>query len=98
MAYLRSKCTVCGVPLQLAVAHIFESATIAAAICFGCIDQQFADRGGAFLQMRQEPDRALWHALYLTRPELESFRAHVRQNGTLPWVYPFVAFAVYTGA
>jgi len=41
---------------------------------------------------------ALWHALYLTKPELERFLAHVKQNGTLPWVYPLVVFAAYTGA
>jgi integrase len=41
---------------------------------------------------------ALWEALYLTRPELEDFLAYVRANGTLPWVYPMMAFAAYTGA
>src|SRR4051794_32127043 len=41
---------------------------------------------------------ALWHALYLTRPELEAFLAHVEQNGTLPWLYPMVVFAAYPGA
>jgi integrase len=50
----------------------------------------------------EKPDEArrdaLWHALYLTRPELEQFLAHIRQNGTLPWVYPVVVFAAYTGA
>jgi integrase len=44
---------------------------------------------------RQE---ALWEALYLTRPEIEEFLVHVREHGTLPWVYPMVAFAAYTGA
>jgi integrase len=50
----------------------------------------------------EKPDderrEALWQALYLTRPELEAFLAHVRQNATLPWVYPMVVFAAYTGA
>src|SRR5262249_20426862 len=41
---------------------------------------------------------ALWEALYLTRPELEEFLAYVRLNGTLPWLYPMVVFAAYTGA
>jgi integrase len=41
---------------------------------------------------------ALWEALYLTRPEIEEFLGHVRAHGTLPWVYPMVAFAAYTGA
>lgn len=45
-----------------------------------------------------ERKAALWDALYLTRPELEQFLAHVRQNATLPWLYPMVAFAAYTGA
>jgi integrase len=41
---------------------------------------------------------ALWEALYLTRPEVEEFLSYVRGHGTLPWVYPMVAFAAYTGA
>jgi integrase len=41
---------------------------------------------------------ALWEGLYLTRPELEKFLAHVRRHGTQPWVYPMVAFAAFTGA
>jgi integrase len=47
-----------------------------------------------------EDDRreVLWEALYLTRPEIEEFLLHVRRHGTLPWVYPMVAFAAYTGA
>jgi len=40
----------------------------------------------------------LWEALYLRRPEVEEFLAIVRENATLPWVYPMVAFAAYTGA
>ena len=50
----------------------------------------------------EKPDEARKEApveaLYLTRPELEQFLAHVRQNATLPWVYPMVVFAAYTGA
>jgi integrase len=46
-------------------------------------------------QARRE---ALWEALYLTCPEIEELLVHVRQHGTLPWVYPLVAFAAYTGA
>jgi integrase len=50
----------------------------------------------------ENPDDArrdmLWEALYLTRPEIEEFLLYVRQNATLPWVYPMVAFAAYTGA
>jgi integrase len=41
---------------------------------------------------------ALWEALYLTRPEIEEFLTHVQAHGTLPWVYPMVAFAADTGA
>jgi integrase len=44
---------------------------------------------------RQE---ALWAALYLTTDEVAELLAHVRENGTLPWVFPMVAFAAYTGA
>jgi integrase len=50
----------------------------------------------------ENPDDArkdeLWEALYLTRPEIEEFLEYVRGNGTLPWIYPMVAFAAYTGA
>jgi integrase len=41
---------------------------------------------------------ALWEALYLTRLEIEELLSHVQAHGTLPWVYPMVAFAAYTGA
>jgi integrase len=40
----------------------------------------------------------LWESLYLTRLEVEQFLLYVRAHGTLPWVYPMVAFAAYTGA
>jgi integrase len=50
----------------------------------------------------EDPDEgrkeALWEALYLTRPEVEEFLAYVRENATLSWVFPMVAFAAYTGA
>ncbi len=50
----------------------------------------------------EKPDEArtdaLWESLYLTRPEVEEFLDHVRANATLPWVFPMVAFAAYTGA
>jgi integrase len=50
----------------------------------------------------EKPDAArresLWEALYLTRSEIESFLEHVRRNASLPWVYPMVTFAAYTGA
>src|SRR5207245_1824994 len=45
------------------------------------------------------PERTeLWEALYLTLPEVEELVAFVREHGTLPWVFPMVAFAAYTGA
>jgi integrase len=40
----------------------------------------------------------LWIALYLTRPEIEEFLLYLRRYSTLPWVYPMMAFAAYTGA
>jgi len=50
----------------------------------------------------EKPDEArwdaLWESLYLTRPEVEEFLEHVRAKATLPWVFPMVAFAAYTGA
>ena len=60
----------------------------------------FAEIEAIIAAEKPDDDRkeALWDALYLTRPELEQFLAHVRQNGTLPWVYPMVVFAAYTGA
>lgn len=41
---------------------------------------------------------ALWEALYLTRHEIEELLDYFQKNATLPWVYPMVAFAAYTGA
>ncbi len=50
----------------------------------------------------EKPDddrrKALWEGLYLTRPEVEEFLQYVRGQATLPWVFPMVAFAAYTGA
>jgi integrase len=60
----------------------------------------FAEIEAIIASENPDEDRkeALWQALYLTRPELEAFLAHVRQGATLPWLYPMVVFAAYTGA
>lgn len=60
----------------------------------------FAEIEAILTDEQPDEDRkeSLWEALYLTRPEIEEFLAYVRQHGTLPWVYPMVAFAAYTGA
>src|SRR5262249_15986543 len=60
----------------------------------------FAEIEAIIASENPDDDRreALWEALYLTRPELEEFLGHVCQCGTLPWVFPMVAFAAYTGA
>ena len=42
--------------------------------------------------------KELWHALFLTLPEIEELLAHVRESTNLPWVYPMVCFAAHTGA
>jgi integrase len=46
----------------------------------------------------EHPDDDRKDALYVTKPELEEFLEHVWLNGTLPWLYPMVAFAAFTGA
>jgi integrase len=46
----------------------------------------------------EERQDELWEALYLTRPEIEELLAYVRKHETLPWVFPMIAFAAYTGA
>ncbi len=58
MTKVRTKCSICGVPLEVDVVDKFEGATIAGALCPACTDQQFRDGGGAIFQMRQEPDGA----------------------------------------
>jgi integrase len=40
----------------------------------------------------------LWDGLFLTRHEVDDLLGHVKQAGTMPWVYPMVAFAAFTGA
>jgi|CXWL01.1.fsa_nt_gi integrase len=50
-----------------------------------------------FAEIESAPE-PLWESLYLTRAEMEEFLLYVQGNGTLPWVYPMVAFAAYTGA
>jgi integrase len=51
---------------------------------------------GGGLTEAQKKD--LWHALFLTLPEITELLKHVREAGTLPWVYPMVCFAAHTGA
>ncbi|MHB1426789.1 MAG: tyrosine-type recombinase/integrase [Gemmataceae bacterium] len=60
----------------------------------------FAEIEAIIAAEKPDDDRRemLWEALYLTRPEIEEFLLYVRQHGTLPWVYPMMAFAAYTGA
>ena len=57
-AKLWSKCSECGVRLELDVADTLDGAAIAGALCLGCTDQQFLDGGGAILQLRQELEGA----------------------------------------
>ena len=40
----------------------------------------------------------LWHALFLTLPEIEDLLTHVRSSARQPWVYPMFVFAAHTGA
>ena len=42
--------------------------------------------------------KELWNALFLTLPEVAELLDHLRQAGTLPWVYPMACFAAHTGA
>ena len=42
--------------------------------------------------------KELWNALFLTVSEIAELLAHIRECGTLPWVYPMVCFAAHTGA
>lgn len=60
----------------------------------------FAEVQAALAAGRAAGARAerLWECLYLTRPEVDEFLAHVEANATLPWVHPMVAFAAHTGA
>jgi integrase len=60
----------------------------------------FAEIEAIIAAEKPDDDRkeALWEGLYLTRPEVEEFLCYVREQATLPWVFPLVAFAAYTGA
>jgi len=49
-------------------------------------------------RLTPEKIKELWNALFLTLPEIEELLGHVRECGTLPWVYPMVCFAAHTGA
>ncbi len=40
----------------------------------------------------------LWDGLYLTKDELEELLTHAERFATLPWVYPMLVTAAYTGA
>jgi hypothetical protein len=60
MATARGKCSVCGVPLEVAIAEPLAGAVLASALCPACTDQQFLDSGGAILRLRQEPEGAVF--------------------------------------
>jgi integrase len=53
-----------------------------------------------------DPESALWESLFLSVPQIEELLAHVKERGCvvrghrrhLPWVYPMIACAAYTGA
>ncbi len=57
------------------------------------IERQIAAGGLEPYQIKE-----LWDALFLLLPEIEKLLAHIRESGTLPWVYPMVCFAAHTGA
>jgi integrase len=40
----------------------------------------------------------LWHALYLTLPEISEFLAFIKENALQPFLYPCLTFVAYTGA
>jgi integrase len=57
------------------------------------IERQIAAGGLTDAQKKE-----LWNALFLTLPEVAEVLDHLRQAGTLPWVYPMACFAAHTGA
>jgi integrase len=57
------------------------------------IERQIAAGG-----LSEAQTKDLWNALFLTLPEVSELLDHVREAGTLPWVYPMVCFAAHTGA
>jgi integrase len=59
----------------------------------GEVERQIASGG-----LTEAQKRDLWDALFLTLPEVAELLDHVRQAGTLPWVYPMACFAAHTGA
>ncbi len=57
------------------------------------IERQIAAGG-----LTEAQKKELWNALFLTLPEVAELLDHLRQAGTLPWVYPMACFAAHTGA
>ena len=57
------------------------------------IERQIAAGG-----LTEAQKKELWNALFLTLPEVAELLEHLRQAGTLPWVYPMACFAAHTGA
>ncbi len=39
-----------------------------------------------------------WDSVYLTVPEISELLAYVKEHASMPWLYPMVCFAAYTGA
>jgi hypothetical protein len=58
MSMVKSKCSVCVMPLELGVPEFFASAGLAGALCPACTNLQFLDGGGAILELRYELEEA----------------------------------------
>jgi integrase len=48
--------------------------------------------------LSEEKQAELWDALYLRQPEIAELLSYVKADATMPWVYPLVCTAAYTGA
>jgi integrase len=56
--------------------------------------KEIIEKGG----LTDEEQRDLWDCLFLSEKEVLDFLAFAEKHGTVPWVYPALAIAAFTGA
>ena len=60
--------------------------------------QTFAEIQHKIAGMSKTQAAELWDSVYLTVPEISQLLAYVKEHASMPWLYPMVCFAAYTGA
>ncbi len=60
--------------------------------------QTFAEIERKLSGLSKKQAAEAWDSVYLTVPEISELLAYVKEHASMPWLYPMVCFAAYTGA